>query len=515
MAVLEDEYAAEYADLDSDEERDELSLEFIAWLVEKVLVLVDVVGGTPLYEYQKPLSRRIIESLILGDGATLTALMSRQSGKSETVANTVATCMIIFPVLAKVYPELMGRFKKGLWVGAFAPVDDQADTLHGRIVSRLTSEHAVELMSDPDIQDSVRGRGRTITLKSGSLVRKQTAHPRAIIEGRTYHLILMDECQGADDKMLNKSIAPMGASTNATMVFTGTPNYVKGAFYKQIQLNKREFADRKTRRQNHFEADWRAAAKANPHYAKFIKKEIVRIGADSDEFKLSYRLIWLLEQGMFTTSEVFEGLGDTSMQVVRAWHKSPVVVGIDPARKQDSTVVTVVHVDWDRPDEFGMFPHRILSWLDLTGLDWEQQYARIVDFLANYQVFAIGVDVGGVGDAVASRLKVLMPWTDIVELSSARPEQSKRWKHLSQLMDRGMISWPAHSKARRLKVWKKFEQQMEDLQRVFTGPYMLAEAPDEAHAHDDYPDSLAMACVLTLDHQMPDIEVVENFFYRR
>lgn len=516
--IIDDEYSDE-----TEEERqareatevvlDELSQGFVELVIDKVLVVVDELSGHVLYPYQRPFARRIIESLIIEDGATITALFCRQSGKSETVANTIAAAMIIFPILAKVYPDLMGRFSEGLWVGAFAPVDDQADNLFGRIVARLTSERAEELMADPDIDERIKGKGRTVTLKRGSLVRKQTAHPRATIEGRTYHVILIDECQGADERVVNKSIGPMAASTNGTMIFTGTPTYEKGVFYRTIQLNKRQSL-RRGARQNHFEADWKEAAKSNPSYGKFVQKEMLRLGSDSDEFRLSYCNHWLLDKGQFVTAELLDELGDKSMQIVHAWHRSPVVVGIDPARKQDSTIVTVVLIDWDRPDEFGHFHHRILNWMDLTGLDWETQYFRIVDFLANYNVLAIGVDVGGVGDAVAGRLKVLMPHVQIQELGSQRPDQSKRWKHLMQLMERRMITWPAHAKSRRLKTFKRFYQQMADLQKEFTGPYVLAAAPNEADAHDDYADSLALACALTVEFELPEVEVSESPFAR-
>jgi len=493
---------------------DEVTKKTVDMIVDKLLIVVDELSGHPLYPYQRPFARRIIESLVLGDGATLTALFSRQAGKSETVANTVAACMIMLPALAKVFPYLLGKYKEGLWVGAFAPVDDQADNLYGRIVSRLTSERALELMQDPDIQDGVKARGRTLTLHSGSLVRRQTCHPRAIIEGRTYHLILIDECQGADDRMVTKSIIPMGAATNATYVFTGTPTYTKNIFYRQIQKNKRNQV-RRGKRQLHFEADYREASKANPLYRLHCEKQKEVLGEDSDEFKLSYRLMWLLEQGMFTTSERLNALGDKSMQTVKAWYRSPVVVGIDPARKQDSTVVTVVWVDWDHPDEFGLYEHRILNWLELGGgMSWETQYHRIVEFLSNYYIHAIGIDTGGVGDAVADRLKVLMPNTEIVELGSQRPDQSKRWKHLYQLIDRGKIIWPAHAKTRSTKVYERFIQQMSDLELEYVGPYMLAKAPNEAHAHDDFPDSLSMACILTSeDYHMKEVEQSISPFY--
>jgi hypothetical protein len=512
LELEEDEYTDEtdeerQARIDTDIILDEVSQAMVDKLVDKMLLVVDEISGHPLYGYQVPFARRLIESLIINDGATLTALFSRQSGKSETVANVVAAVMIMFPRLAKAFPALLGKYKEGVWVGAFAPVEDQADTLFGRIVARLTSDRAQEVMADPEIDDKVDGGSRVITLKnSGSLVRKQTAHPRATIEGRTYHLILIDECQGADERVVNKSIGPMGASTNATMVFTGTPTYEVGVFYKQIQINKRQ-STRRGQRMNHFEADWKEVSKWNKNYERFVKKEMLRIGEDADEFKLSYRLMWLLDRGMFVTGERLDDLGDLSMQTIPSWHKTPVVVGIDPARKQDSTIVTVVWVHWDNPDEFGYYEHRILNWLDLSGLGWEEQYARIVEFLSNYNVFAIGVDAGGVGDVVIDRLRVLMPQTPIQELGSQRPDQSKRWKHLMELIDRGKIGWPAHAKTRRNKTWRRFRQQMEDLEKKFEGPYVLAAAPRAADAHDDYADSLAMACVLTKDFTLPEIEV--------
>jgi hypothetical protein len=318
---------------------------------------------------------------------------------------------------------------------------------------------------------------------------------------------------------VNKSVSPMGTATNATMVFTGTPARNKSVFWKTIQINKRAMTKRG--RVNHYEADYRMAGKYNPDYKKRIEGEKIRLGFDSDEFRLSYRLLWLHEQGMFTTSEKFETLGDRTMQsVVHAYWKSPVVVGIDCARKQDRTIVTVVWVNWDYPNQFGMYEHRVLNWLDLEGVDWEEQYFRICEFLANYNVWKIGIDIGGLGDPVAQRLKLMMPQAEIVELGSGQSEQSERWKYLMQLMEHNMLSWPAGSKVRTLRKFKRFRQEMEDLELKFKGPYVLAEAPNEANAHDDYPDSLAMACILTTDEYSGMGESVEaeqytNFLYGR
>jgi hypothetical protein len=180
----------------------------------------------------------------------------------------------------------------------------------------------------------------------------------------------------------------------------------------------------------------------------------------------------------------------------------------------DSTVVTVVWVDWDRPDEFGYFDHRVLNWLELQGDDWEEQYFQITNFLANYDVLAIGVDANGVGDAVAQRLKILMgSRSEVISLTSSPTEQSSRFKHLQALIQRKALSFPNHAKTRRLGIHKRFVQQMVDAEIQYKGPNFTVAAPKEAYAHDDFVDSLAIACSLTKELVMPTVEISSNPFF--
>jgi hypothetical protein len=295
---------------------------------------------------------------------------------------------------------------------------------------------------------------------------------------------------------------------------------VRGVFYTTIKRNQRD-ATRRGGRENHFQFDWRVAAKYNPNYAKYVTKERARLGPDSDEFRLAYALEWILERGMFTTTSRMEELGDKGMQRVRAWPQ-PVIIGIDPARKVDSTVCTAVWVDWDRPNENGLFHHRVLDWLEMEGEDWENQYFRMVEFATNYNTVAVGVDGGGMGDLVASRLRSLLnPSINVVALPSSTQAQHERWTYLTSLMGGthptygNLFAYPAHASARRTKTWRRFFQQMTELEKKYQGPYMLTEAPSEAGAHDDFPDSLALACIVSKNFSMPEIEVLDNFLVAR
>jgi hypothetical protein len=503
------------------EELDETSSEFIEQLVLKLIVFLEEFCDVELFPYQVPIAHRLIQSIVLGDGEELTVVATRQSGKSEVLSNVIASLMVILPKLSKVYPTWLGKFEKGFWVGVFAPTEDQADTVFSRVVSKLTSDHAMDFLLDPEIDDKAasggsRGKGKIIALKnSGSLCRMQTCNPKAKIESKTYHFVMIDEAQEADEFMISKSIKPMLAFNNGSIALTGTATRNKSYFYKMIQFNKRRDVNgRRGHRQSHFEYDWRIAAKYNDNYAKFIAKEKVRIGEDSDEFQMSYCNKWILEKGMFVTDDRLSSLYDPSMGLIKQWWRTPVVAGIDVARSNDSTVVTIVWVDWDHPDPFGFYEHRVLNWLEINNEEWESQYFEIIDFLRNYDIYRIGVDAQGVGGAVAERLQVLLPHIEVMPVTSDAKNQNDRWVHLTELMQRGQLVIPGHSKARRTRSWKRFNQQMLDLEKVYRGPYLLAEAPDEKGAFDDYPDSLAIACALSVADTMPMVTVSDNPFFR-
>jgi len=499
---------------DDDYGLDDETADFVDQLIKRIIIFCEEFAGLELRPYQRQLAYRIVESLVMVDGEEITALWARQSGKSETLAIIVSGCMVILPKLAMSF-EMLERFKRGVWVGVFAPVDSQSDFLHGRIVDKLTSDHAQEFLNDPELDERVDGKSKVIKLRSGSICRRSTANPRAKIEGASYHLVVIDEAQEADDTMVRKSIHPMLAAYAGTMVKIGTPSFHKGDFYKAIQLNKRRATKRRSR-MNHFEYDYKTVGKYNPYYAKFIKQEKMRLGEDSDEFQMSYNLKWQLDRGMLVAEEDLDFLADPSMPLVKSWHRTACVVGIDPARVKDSTVVTVCWVDWDYPDPAGFREHRILNWLEIHNTEWEDQYFQIVDFLSNYNLAYVGVDAQGMGSAVAERLQRLLEHRcEVIPVSSDIKTQSERWKHLIALLQRRMIVYPGHSKARRTRIWKRFRQQMEDAEKVIKGNYMMIQAPpDERDSHDDFVDSLAIACAMSLSDTTPYVETMEAPWFR-
>lgn len=513
-----EEYVDEQEDAEDFVEVDPDSEEFIHELTMRCMIFMEALAEIQLHPYQKDLAYRTIQSVLLNDGAEITALWARQSGKSTALASIIATMMVLLPKLAAAYPEHFPQFARGFLVGVFAPTEEQAYTVWSKIHDILTCKRGREILSDEDIEDVPQKEGSKVKVvrlvNSGSLCRMQTANPKAQIESKTYHFVLLDESQDCDSEKARKSIFPMLASTNGTKVFTGTCSRKRNFFYDAIQANKRK-ALRRGSRQDHFQYNWKVVVKFNNFYKKYIAGEKERLGEDSDEFRLSYACEWLLESGMFVTEESLDFLGDPGMEIQPWFVVDKCVAGIDVARTKDSTVVTVMWVDWNNPDPYGYCQHRILNWLEIHNKLWEQQYAQIIEFLSHYNVAIVGVDGQGMGQPVGERIAHEMPWVDVRILNSDQSTQEKRWKRLKALIERRMFIYPAGRKTKRLRCYKRFRLQFEELETAYSGKYMLAAAPEAVNAFDDYCDSAALGVAVTEDEDFGVVQVVDSPFHGR
>lgn len=326
-----------------------------------------------------------------------------------------------------------------------------------------------------------------------------------------------------------QSIAPMAAATNGTKCFVGTPNNKKGAFLEQILINKQEAADEG--KKNHLEYDYRVGAKYNRRYAAYVLKEKKRLGFDSDEFKMAYRLIWILERGMFTTYEVLIGDADKgdfnkcAKDYEIYFDPKPgkiYVAGLDVAKESDSTVLTILEVDFDNPvlteestsahgdiQVFKQYNKRLACWMELQG-NWETQYGTIKEMLDHFGIFVLYIDSTGVGDPLSDRLTVNLPDVLVVSYKFSKPSKSVMWKNLSQEVSSGRLEFPYGLKARRDQRTKRFVNEVLGLEKSYQGQYMVCEHPAVRGAHDDYPDSLALACMAAKEEGMPEIEVTDS-----
>ncbi len=474
-------------------------------LVNLVFNFIEVYSGRTLYPYQEQFSKRVIRSVLTNDGAEITALFARQSGKSETISDTSGGMMILLPQLANMpmfaNDKRLQPFRDGLWIGIFAPSQRQAQITYNRIRSRLLSPSAEAVLNDPDFNlQFTTSNGQTCTLSNGSFVTAISASDGSSIEGESFKLIICEECQDISNYKITKSIHPMGAAYNATKVKIGTATTFKGNFYDAIQRNKLEYDNGETRVRNHFEYDCDVAAKYNPWYAKYIEGEKRSLGEKSDEYQMSYKLKWILERGMFIDIEQFEQNNLEPLLDVSLYDKSRThVAGIDLGGKGDDTVITIVEVDWTQPLQFDervdpetgetmvykTYNTYIKSWLKISNMpDYEEQYYMIMDFLSHFKLAKVVCDATREA-SISHRLRANLN-CEVIPYIFTTKSKSEIYKNLETEISSGRARVPASEEVLKSEEYHKFIEQLGELQKDYRGSQLVVSHPDEKNAHDDF-----------------------------
>lgn len=506
-----------------------------ASLVNSIFTFCELYSGKTMFPYQEQFSKRVIRSVLENDGEEITALFSRQSGKSETISLTVGGLMIILPQLANMPmfaddPRLK-MFKDGMWVGIFAPSQRQAQTTYGRIKARIQSKPAQMILADPEFNlIFTTSNGQTVALSNGSFATAISASDGSNIEGESFKLIICEECQDISNFKIRKSIHPMGAAYNATIVKIGTATTYKGDFFDAIQRNKRMDAEKKSHIRNHFEYDYTVASKYNPNYAKYVEKEKARLGEKSDEFRMSYKLEWIIERGMFIDINIFEpSCGEFTLERVQYDKTATHVAGIDLGGKGDDTIITMVEVNWSMPailesrvDEetgeeevYEAYNTYIKDWHSIQNEpDYDVQYAETVDYLDKWRIARIVCDATREA-SFAHRLRANRR-EEVIPYIFTTKSKSELYKHLDKEISAGRARFCAGEETRSSRDYQFFLEQMGDLQKGYSGQYMVVAHPDEKGAHDDYCDSWALAVWgCSFKGEVNNTQTTENQFTKR
>ena len=509
-------------------------------LVDRILVLAQAMAEKEFYLYQYEFCYRVVEAVLLHDGDMLTACFSRQSGKSECVADTLDALMVILPALSNSpmfaddwrfnLTDDLGRyrgFKAGVMIGVYGPKQEQADIIFSRLKSCVETDTCQSVLKELGIQ-LLQCNANRVRMSNGSFTRAETASEQSKIEGDSYHILVLDEAQDINTTKVRKSLHPMVAAYNGVIIKVGTPSIQKSDFYTSIKTNERIFAQGGPR--NHYQYDYTVCGKHNSLYAAYIEKEKVHLGEDSDEFKLSYKCQWLLERGQFVTADqllspkVAKLTGEYSTLWRRAKRFGYQVAGIDFGKIHDPTVVTVLDVDWNNPifDDWVDTPERsihftayqkhIVGWLQLLGDNYEEQFVKITEYLSRFSgLRKITLDATGVGQWGYDKFSVHyasfnrgltagnVPEYDqvVVEgINFSSPQIiADGYKILHTDICTGRITFPASKITQTTAEFRKFVGEMLDLRKTFRNGHMRCEAPDEPGAHDDFPTSAMLACI--------------------
>lgn len=474
------------------------------FITGKIMDFGKVLTGIPLYSYQEEIAYRIIYSVITFEGSVLTVLLSRQSGKSETMAFVIDTLTVLLPALAKIIPDLE-QFSNGFRVGLFAPQSDQVVTTYSRAMTRLTSANAEMVLSDPDLLVSLESEVR-LNLSNGSFLAGQVASKQSKIESKTYDLIIIEEAQDTDDFLVTKSIEPMLTATGGTLVKVGTTGVTKNHFWYEIQANRnhdRKIPDKRLR--NHFEYAYKEIISARRHqfeidhkkfhlnYEADILRKKERWGEDSQAFKLAYALVWDLESGMLISDKEFNTLLNRKLGFQEPSTGDYVVAGLDIGKAPAETVLTIAKV-WYTDDPFEKPYKQILAWVCLGGLDYEAQHHEILNYIMEYNISTIFADYTGVGKPVVDRLVYACgEYVNIEPYTFTAQSKSDMWYNFTSDIQTRRLIVPANRMVRGTIEFQKFEEQMKNCQKYFNGAYMVCEKSEGYF--DDMVDSCALMCL--------------------
>lgn len=499
-------------------------------LARKIAVLAQTLSEKKFYPYQTKLSYRVAYSVLVHDADVVTALFSRQSGKTETISSTVAAIGLVIPILAKKYPkswhlnmtDTQGNYRGyrfGIKIGIYAPKQAQSEILFNRMKGVLNTDTAKQVMKELNITSDVNN-GNTHKFSTGTRILCETASEQSKIEGETHHLLVAEEAQDIGDQKMKKSLHPMVAATLGTIVKIGTSTARKCDFYDAIKHNERMELSGYGR--NHFYFPYQVCQMYNSLYAKFVEKEKMRIGENSDEFQMAFACKWVFERGMFITNKLLfhndiactESSPHNYFSILRpkgvsaTYPHMNVIAGIDWGSSHDSTVITLVAVDWNNPIESGQgfdenglyeytfFKKHVIYWSEWVGDDYEYQYREILPFLRGIpNLNKVVLDSNTCGKPMFDRMKADFQGTgiEIDGFNFHSKLKSDGYKALYQELSGKRLTFPAAASVRNDVRYRKFTYQMLDLHKEYRNGLMVVKHPDEKHAHDDYPDSLMLA----------------------
>ena len=456
-----------------------------------------------LYPSQKKLSNAIIKSVILQMGKTFASAFTRQFGKTTTVTGTDGFLLLY-------YFQICRQFKipcpNSFNIGFFAPNYDQSRTAFDMLRTILKK------VKDSNLYDIEfeSFNGNTLTIISKDIPNRKvycfTANPGSNVESKTLHLIHFDESQDLDDKHIKKAILPMGARTNATVTYIGVAGYRECMFRKHLVELEGD---------NKLILPYNLALKEenlmfqkykNPIYLKYnkwIKKQLIEIGIDSQEFQTQYEMKWILERGQFITYDNLMNL-ENDYEVLEQYGKfEKCYAGIDWGKMHDSTILTFVDMEG-----------KIIGWYEWQGDDYSSQIEDIYDIIINkysgcevVYCDASGNQDMGVDHLARKFMGNKLIKTSVVGIKFTPQSKDNMFKNLSKLMhpifstqqgekliiQDAFLKFSSDKKFVRER--EKFIRQFLDLQKDERNNLWSVSHPKGPNYHDDYNDSLALACL--------------------
>ena len=456
-------------------------------------------GGITIRNYQKPAVDAIVDSVMNRRGLHFVVEFPRQSGKNE--------------IQAQVENFLLFRFmQSGGQIVKISPTWKPQSINAKQRFSRVAKANQITanfVTPSQGYQYLMGGEKTKIVFLSGE--------KNSNIVGNTADLLLeIDEAQDIDKNKFDKEIAPMAASTNATVVFFGT------AWTNETLLHReRKFCEQQQQEdgiQRVYLLTCEDVFPEVPAYKNFVMAEIAKMGRDHPTIKTQYFSEEIDAESSFLKDAAVLMAGDHkqleapepgkiyAMMIDIAGgeeeNKAGIKLETDESQKRDATAITICEIDLST---LSTVKHgatwKTVKRYNWTGIPQEEQYARIEGLVRLWNPAQVCVDGTGTGMGLAAFIRNLVPEGHFIDFKFSLSSKSKMgWAWL------GMVKtgrWKEYQPADRLQ--QIFYEQLKYCKyEVIPGPgnLMRFAVPDGTrnesgeYIHDDLIMSAAMAAVI-------------------
>ena len=391
-------------------------------------------AAVALRGYQVDAAREIARSAERGDGRQFAVVFARQSGKDEMLAQLEA------------YLLCRHSLRGGSMVVANPTMRPQGLIGKRRLLDRVDTPFMGRTGSEGNM---VRVGKATCSFLSAS--------PTAQARGETATLLLA--CNEAQDVLPQRWDAvfdPMGASANATQVFSGTVWTSRTLLARQIAYLSE--AERKDGLRRVFKVGWEEVARHAPSYGEQVKARIAQFGRNHPFIRTEYFLEEMDAGGtLFGPARRAQMHGDHPrrrsaqpgcyyallVDVAGAEEEGSRTTGNEDVpggsgatfsgRNRDATARTVVEVDLAGLDDpLVMKPrYRVVDRRLWVGTAHPQLYATITDLAHNvWSAQHVVIDATGVGAGLAGFLAQALPGRVTPFVFSSQSKSQLGWDFL-------------------------------------------------------------------------------------
>ncbi len=378
----------------------------------------------------------------------------RQVGKTMS---TAVKC-IHFAFFA---PLMLETIKDECTIVIAAPTQNQATIMFDRIRSLIINNDFLKGYIVRNTQSEMwvnylDGRGVS------KIITRATGETGTSLRGYSPHCIIADECSFIKSSIL-KAFLPSGMATHARVWLTSTPFSKSGYFYEACQNARPKNPDGMWR-EFHVKSTDSPLIQQDPTFIEEIKK------LTRDEYVQEVEGEFLdIGNALIPNSLIQEAIVD-----FRPKGQVRYYMGVDIARTgRDETVFTVIGVD----ENDTVFVEDVQAEAQSNVVD---VCGRVGEFVRNYRLERVFVDETGLGGGLIDLAREQdLPCQGVV---FSLQQKAEMYKNLRLLFENHNI---------KLKDINKLVYQLSYLRREYTETGIMKIRSDE---HDDYPDSLVLAC---------------------